>query len=260
MCACRTTGTRRFYGGPVASVAPFFADDFAGLQKNPAGGFTWSTTGARVTVASFDGYNCLRFRYGPDAAGADSSAEQGFRLGQQLQELWLEYWLHIPANFALRADFPANNKFLSLWPDNYSTTGETHVVTEFERNGTDTSYARILGLGDMFYTDGSSIRQGDAILTSNFISAARAGSWHRVRVHYRIASGPGQTDGVYEGWLGDERMWRSRTDWQFWSTGGLNYIGEGYFMGWANSGYTEETDFHLRSPRFYSVDPQWGMV
>jgi hypothetical protein len=239
-------------------VLPFFSDNFAGPARNNANGFTWGSTGARVAPVVFDGYDCLRFRFGPDALGADSSAEQRFTLGRQIQELWLEYWLHIPSNFALRADFPANNKFLSLWPANYSTVGETYVVTEFERNGTDTSYARILGLGDQFYANGTFlIRGGDAVQNSNFISAARANQWHRIRVHYKIASGAAQTDGVYEGWIGNERMWRSRTDWVFWSTGGLNYIGAGFLMGYANSGYEAETDFHLRDIKFYDTNPGW---
>jgi hypothetical protein len=56
-------------------------------------------------------------------------------------------------------------------------------------------------------------------------------------------------------------MWRSRTDWVFWSTGGNNFVRNGYFMGWANSGYTDETFFHIRGgadgPKFYDTDPEW---
>jgi hypothetical protein len=252
-------------GGPPPDPDPgdpFFFDDFAGTQRNPADGFTYATTGSRVSVVSFDGFNCLRFRYGPDASGADSSAEQRFNMGRDLSELWLEYYIHIPSNFALRNDPPANNKFLSLWPVSYSTIGDTYVVTEFERNGTDTSYARMLGYGDLFYSSGTLIRGGNAVQNSNFISAARAGAWHRIRVHYKLASGPGATDGVYEGWIGDSLMWRSRTDWVFWSTGGNNFVRNGYFFGWANSGYTDQTDFHIKGgvdgPKFYDTDPSWS--
>jgi hypothetical protein len=199
----------------------------------------------------------IRFRYGPEASGSDSSAEQRFNMGQDLSELWLEYDIWIPANFALRADSPANNKFLALWPTSYSTVGDTYVVTEFERNGTDTSRARMLGYGDMFYNNGTTIRSGDAVMNSNFINAAKAGTWNTVRVHYRLASGAGQTDGVYEGWLNGDLMWRSRTDWQFWSTGGNNFVRNGYLMGWANSGYTLETDFFIYGGKWYSTDPGW---
>ena len=246
---------------------PFFEDDFALGVKNNANGFTWSSTGSRVTVQlapDASGDYALRFRYGPDAIGADSSAEQRFALGRQLSELWLDYYLWIPANFALRNDAPFNNKFLSLWPLNYSTTGDTFMVTEFERNGTDTSYARILGYGDLFYADGTLSRGGDAVQNSNFINAAKAGAWTRIQVHYKMASGAGQTDGVYEGWVNGSLQWRSRTDWVFWSTGGNNYIANGFFMGWANSGYTDTTDFYIRGgtngPKFYDTDPEWGLT
>ena len=256
------TGTKVVAGG--APVEPFFSDDFAGTQKNPANGFTYSATGSEVSVASFDGYDCLRFRFGPTTPGeSGGGAEQRFALGRQIQELWLEYYLHIPSNLVLWENLPntAPNKFLSLWPENYSTVGETYVVTEFWRDGTDTnSYARILGLGDLYNPSTFTIRGGDAFQNTEFINTERAGSWHRIRVHYKIASGPGQTDGVYEGWLGDELMWRSRSDWVFWYTGGLNYIAEGYFMGSTNPGYEDETDFHIRNLKFYDTDPQWGMV
>jgi hypothetical protein len=239
-----------------ASASPFFEDSFAGGVTNPANGFTY--TDGTLPVVSFDGRNAMRFRYGPDVLTADSSAEQRFNMGRQLTELWLEYQLHIPSNFAHRNDPPSNNKFLSLWPLNYSTTGETYVVTEFDRNGTDTSYARILGLGDMFYADGTVIRDGDAVQNSNFISAARANQWHRIRVRYRIASGVGQTNGIYEGYINDELMWRSRTDWQFWSTAGLNYIQRGFLMGYSNSGFAVQTDFHISDVKFYDANPSWS--
>lgn len=255
---------RRVRGASASVVTPFFSDDFSGTQKNPANGFTYETTGSRVSVVSFDGYNALRFRYGPDAVGAGGlNVEQRFALGRQLSELWLEYYLHIPSNLVLRSDPPNTdpNKFLSLWPNNYSTTGETYVVTEFWRNAADTtSYARMLGLGDRFYADGTTIRSGDAFQNQDFINTSRAGAWHRMRVHYKIASGAGQTDGVYEGWLGDTLMWRSRSDWVFWSTGGVNFIANGYFMGSSNPGYTNQTDYHIRSVKFYDTNPNWGMV
>ena len=251
-------GRRR--GNAISVVQPFFQDDFTGGQRNNANGFTWNSTTSRVApVADFGGAPALRFRFGPDALGSETSAEQRFDMGRDLSELWMDYDVHIPSNFALRNDPPANNKFLALWPLNYSTIGETYVVTEFDRNGTDTSYARMLGYGDMFYADNNVvIRGGDAIQNSNFISAARAGAWHRIRVHYKLASGAGQTNGVYEGWIGTSLMWRSRTDWQFWSTGGLNYVRRGYLMGTPNSGYTDETDFHIRSFKLYDQNPGWS--
>jgi hypothetical protein len=236
-------------------VLPFFSDNFAGPARNNANGFTWSTNDVDVQPVTFDGYTCLRFRFGPDAIGADSNAQQTFNMGRQLQELWMEYYLHIPSNFTLR-ESGVPNKFLSLWPENYSTVGETYVVTEFWRDTlSSTSYSRMLGLGDS--PTGTTIRNGDAYRNDDFIGQNRAGQWNRVRVHYKIASGAGQTDGVYEGWIGDELMWRSNSNWLFWSTGGLNYIKEGYLMGASNSGYTDETDFHLRDIKFYDTNPGW---
>jgi len=239
-------------------VTPFFADSFAGGVTNPANGFTW-VPGVREIV-TFDGGPAMRFRYEGTPTPEEGMAEQRFNLGRQLSELWLDYEVHIPSNLVLR-NFSGGsnpNKFLSLWPENYSTVGETYVVTEFWRDGADnTSYARILSLGDLY--PGVSSRDGDAVMSSNFISTARTG-WNRIRVHYKIASGPGQTDGAYEGWIGSELMWRANSAWQFWSTGGLNYIEQGYFMGSSNPGYAAQTDYHIRHPKFYDQDPQWSDI
>jgi hypothetical protein len=255
-------------GGAPVGGGLIFTDTFAGGVKTNDNGFTWNSTTSAVSVQlapDASGDYALRFRFGPDPEApdpdSDSSAEQRFNIGQQLSELWLEYYVWVPVGFALRSQAQANNKFLALWPLNYSTIGDTYVVTEYDRNGTDTSVSRMLGYGDMFYADGTVIRGGDAVATSNFISAAREGEWSRIRVHYKLASGPGETDGVYEGWLGTTLMWRSRTDWVFWSTGGNNYVQNGYFFGWANSGFAAETDFYIRGgtngPKFYDTDPGW---
>ena len=109
-----TSGSPVVVGGGSAPVDPpsgdpFFEDDFAGGVRNNDNGFTWGSGGTRVTVQSFDGFNCLRFRFGPNASGADSTAEQRFNMGRDLSELGLEYYIHIPSTFALRNDPPANN-------------------------------------------------------------------------------------------------------------------------------------------------------
>jgi hypothetical protein len=240
-----------------SAVQPFFSDDFAGTARNNANGFTWDTSDVDVQPVTFDGYNCLRFRYGPNAIGEDSSAEQGFNLGRDLTELWIEYDLHIPANFVLRNEPQANNKFLALWGADYNVG--TTALLEYEYAGsTASSVSKMLSLADLY--PGQLVREGDRFRATSFLTAALGGTWQQVRVHYRHASGPGATDGVFEGWFGGALQFRSRTDWVFWQTGGSNYMRNGYLMGWANSGFADETDFHIRGIKFYDSDPQWGMV
>jgi hypothetical protein len=244
---------------PLPPATPFFQDTFAGNQVNNANGFTWSAP--TKEVVTFDGSSAMRFRFVGTPSPQETISEQRFNMGRQLQELWLDYEIYIPSNLVLR-NYPGGsnpNKFLSLWPLNYSTVGDTYVVTEFWRDEADTtSFARMLSLGDLY--PGQTIRGGNAIQNTNFISTARAGAWNRIRVHYKIASGAGQTDGIYEGWIGTELMWRSRSDWQFWSTGGQNYIQRGYLMGSSNPGYAEQTDYYIRDPKFYDQNPQWSDI
>lgn len=249
---------RRRGGGAPAGATPFFSDNFAGGQRNPANGFTWGGTSSRVAPVSFDGSDCLRFRYGPDAVGVDSSAEQRFSMGRNLTELWIEYDLHIPSNFSLRDDPPANNKFLALWTADYSTDGQLNAVLEYERNGTDSSLARSVAISES-HAAGLASNAGDRVFSSSFISAAKRNQWFTVRVHFRVASGTGQTNGVFEVMMGSELVWRSRSDYVWYPTNGAGsaYIANGYLLGYANSGFTDQTDFHLRTIKFYDQNPGW---
>jgi len=239
------------------SVTPFFQDNFDTGTRTSANGFLWSSSSGRVVVSSahsLSGTHSLAFRFGPDTLKQDSSAEQRFRLGRNLSEFWLEYFIRIPENFTVRADGgPANNKFFAVWAEAYSTAGDLQLITEFERNTVTASRARMLSMSENF--PASSIRK-DGFQNNNFLTEALRGQWKRVRVHVKASSGSQQLDGIYEGWLDDELMWRS-SNWSIWYPGGKNYFSQGYFMGWANSGYTEETLFFIDNVKFYSADPNW---
>jgi hypothetical protein len=241
---------------PAATSAPFFTDNFDNGQRNNAGGFNW---GSQTSVAisneqSYSGGYSMRFRYGAVPLGQDGWSEQRFNLGRNATELWVEYYLYLPSNFEVRKDLPANNKFIALWADNYSTTGDLQVITEFEYRDSTMARARMLSMSENYPT--STIRQKGFQL-SNFLTPSMAGKWHRVRVHFRASSGSQMTDGIYEGWIGDTLAWRS-VDWSFWYTGGKNYIRNGYLMGWANSGYSQQTDFFIDDVKFFTSNPGWN--
>jgi len=176
-------------------------------------------------------------------------------MGRQIQELWIEYYLHLPSNFALRNEAPANNKVLALWTDTYSDTNNVQVVLEYERNGVDSSYARSIVISSA----GQPSNQGDRFRSESFFTAAKGGAWYRMRMHFRCASAGGTTDGVFEAMMGDELVWRSRTDYQFFPSGGstVNYVRNGYLLGYANSGFTDQTDFHIRAVKCYDQNPGW---
>jgi hypothetical protein len=240
---------------PTSTSTPFFSDSFDNGQRNNASGFSWgSQTYASVSnERSYSGGYALKFQFAAAPLGQDGWSEQRFNLGRNVTELWVEYYMFLPTNFVVRNDQPANNKFIALWADNYSTEGDLQVITEFEYRDSANAGARMLSLSENYPT--STIRDKGYHL-SNFLTTSMAGKWHRVRVHFRASSASQNKDGIYEGWIGDTLAWRS-VDWSFWYPGGKNYIRNGYLMGWANSGYAQSTDFFIDDVKFFTTNPGW---
>jgi hypothetical protein len=242
---------------------PFFSDDFAGTQRNNDNGFTWGSGGTRVTVASFDGFNCLRFRYGPDAEGSDSSAQQSFNMGQDLPSVWIDYDLHVPANFAHRSQSGAtNNKFLMIWNTVYgSGSGTWQGGYEYTRSGAAASNVRIMSsLESGSNADSVTDRPSFTDNGKAFIGAARPlvpGAWSRVRLQFQRSSASGVADGVMRMWIGDTLFAETFGLFRNLNDVGTTVLRNGYFMGWSNSGFTDETLFHIKRVRFYSTDPGW---
>jgi hypothetical protein len=241
---------------PPSSGTPFFEDSFDTGLRGAGNGFLWSTTSSTVTVSnerSRSGSHALKFRYAATPLGQDASAEQRFNLGRNATELWVEYYLYLPANFVVRNDFPANNKFFAAWAENYSTAGDLQVITEFEYVSPTATRARMLSMSENY--PASTIRK-EGFALQDFLTTQMAGQWHRIRIHFKASSGTQQTDGIYEGWINDKLAWQSK-NWSFWYPGGNNYLRKGYLMGWANSGYTEETNFFIDDVKFFDTNPGW---
>src|SRR5690554_2611193 len=109
----------------------FFSDDFSsGDTSHEQGGFRWNNRNFDVTSNFGHGdTQALRFTYGPDASGEDSSSELRFELGRQLDEFWLEHWIYYPtgeeaelgsARYVHRDDVSSdNNKYLRVWRVDY---------------------------------------------------------------------------------------------------------------------------------------------
>jgi hypothetical protein len=255
-----------------SGVLPFFSDDFAGPTRNNANGFTWNSTGARVAPVVFDGYDCLRFRYGPDASGADSSAEQRYNLGRNCTQLWIEYQLHVPGNFTHRNDIDSdNNKFHMVWRDTYSdvTNGTWRVGFEYNPSSGN-SVVRVMSSRWNYNSWTSANPLGDyapsypSVHGQTLISDAGAlvkGQWNTVRIYLRTASNATASDGVQRMWI-NGALFVDLTDGKFWNypTGTEPtdcYLRNGYFFGWSNSGFADETDFHVRAVKFYDTNPGW---
>ena len=255
----------------VAPSTPFFSDNFSNGQKNNSNGVVWSSTGTRVSVSAINprtpgGYS-LRHRYGPDVLGNDSSAEQRFNLGRYVSSLWAEYYLYVPSNFSHRNDAPQNNKFLLFWRDIYSDPNTWRLGWEYTTTTATTPNSRIRGYSsrwDFNYQTDSGPNYSPTGQSSIFISPSGPlipGNWHRIRTHVQAASNSGASDGIQKMWI-DDTLYFSITNGRFWNyeTGAQPadcLLKNGYFLGWSNSGFAEETIFQISDVKFYDTNPGW---
>lgn len=239
-----------------AGASPFFTDDFTGTQFNNANGFTWSGTN-NTAVVSFDGYDAIRFRYGPDAPGEDTNSEQRFNLGRNITELWLEYYLHIPSNYVHRNDSPSNNKFFRVWGDDYASANKLGMSTQYDTDfPPDNS-----GLGFEYnykaWADGTLGFGPDGFRSTRAeYGDALKGTWTQVRMHYRMVSATDADDALMELWFNGVKQITFANVPQKYDVA-KPYWNQGYLMGWSNSGFLNETDFHIRNVKFYNSNPGW---
>jgi len=250
---------------------PFYASGTteATVREN-ADGFTWNSTGSRVSVqtvpAGRSGHG-LRFRFGPDANSADSSAEQRFNLGRECPHLWVEYDLYIPSNFVHRAQpsEPVNNKFAMFWRDTYSdvTGGTWRIGHEYQRTNDTTSTIRAMSsrwdLNSWTDSGYSPTGQGATFISSS--GPLTIGAWNTVRIEMAAASAYGASDGIHRIWI-NGTLFLETTTGKFWNFDTATdpadcFLRNGYFFGWSNSGFTDETDFFIHGAKFYDSDPGW---
>lgn len=225
---------------PPSGVEPFFTDSFDGGQKHDANGFSW--LGGGMPVVEFDGAHAMLFRYGPDAPGEDSHREQRFDFGRDLAEVWVEYSLYVPDNFTVRDDRPGNNKLVGFW----ATTYNNPLQVVFEYQGWPEADVRVLCISNVGGCNSGGTKH------THVLDETMRGEWLRIRVHLRA----GEADGVVALWRDDTLVY-SYDPAPLWTSSGVNSFRRGYLLGWANSGFTEETRFYITDFRVWGSDPGW---
>jgi len=189
-----------------------------------------------------DGEHSLRFRY----PAGQNMAEQRFDLGGAYEDLWLQYWVRVPINYYHGQGSPNNHKFLAMWMDGYSQKGEgATVVWEF------------WGSSDGSSRLATSYNEGDAGVSTghqqhqDFVSPADQGRWMEITVHLKASSDNSTRDGVIEMWrrwenepASDREQLHKVTDALLSKpSSGPQGWKSGYFMGWANSPYSQDTEW-----------------
>lgn len=259
---------------PITAVATGFSDSFEqdSTGSNPRGSnsiFDW-TDSYLVKVSderAYSGSKSLAFSFegSPDLA-ADAMSEQRFSLDKKYTDLWFRYKLWVPENYFHRApEGPSNNKgLLMLWGDSYSGYSPT-VSLHFERKGsTGESYLysswRVNGATAFNFFDPATLSAGGDLANAPVgISMSDRGTWIDWVINVRASTIPvasndwrsGEGNGVVRVWKNGSLILNISNAHNYYDGSSSDAGGSGdgwnagYLIGWANSGFNEDTTLNI---------------
>lgn len=285
-CSAADTVTLQVEGQsppPSSGSGALFADDFESysigstIEGKGGNGFRWGDgNGYQPRVSSevaHSGSKSLKFPYGPTEPSGASHwwSEQRFTLGQQVKELWIEFWIYHPRGgepldpsdewnrlsgstmnrFCHPYRNPSNNKYMRLWggADGYDKEG----TWGFSANGTGNCDS---SMGHEYAHYGHGVTPG--YYSSPRVSLANdanRGRWVHMRFYNKMASGPNRADGVARVWM-DGRLVIDRRDANSYSDR-FPYTDRGYLMGYDNARFDQTTFIYIDDVRFYTSNPGW---
>jgi hypothetical protein len=151
-----------------------------------------------------------------------------------------------------RSQWPANNKLLAVWADEYSANGTGSTIVW----GTDLDWASGEKASELTvgYSIGGKRVTGSPASGGILIRSQDVGKWIDLVFHGQFSSSSGARDGVIETWYQrqGEAAWTKAHDIHdadlnrpTVGADSLRTWGYGYLMGWANSGYDQTTTFHI---------------
>lgn len=193
---------------------------------------------------AIDGDVSMRFRY---PSGTNSMAEQRFSLDTAYPEIWISYWLKVPINFRHGSNSPSNNKLFALWMDDYSGKGDGPTVAwEFWGDGSGGSR-----LAYHYSPGGNQIMGGHQQHTPFISYPDDQGRWMQIVIRAKASSNNSSNDGtiqLYRRWADEDSYTLFHNDTAADiapPSGGPTGWSAGYFMGWSNPGYAQDTEWLL---------------
>jgi hypothetical protein len=175
----------------------------------------------------------------------DAFSEQRFEFGSNQEDFYVRYYIYLPQNYTIRDSGGGNNnKFISFWEDSSGYSGP--MARNMESTGTGSNHglaykAKIDGWPSELTCSGGVgfLPDGDSASISNDMT----GSWTCIEHHIKV-----ETDnepGAFQMWIDGELVIDNQN--LTWVDGPCEpgYINRGYLMGWANSGFDEDTYIYI---------------
>jgi uncharacterized protein YjdB len=263
---------------PVVGAALAFQDGFeTGGLATVTNNYRWGGAGTQVTreIVRSGAYS-MKFSYSGSAdLCADAWSEQRFQFGENLPEVWLEYYIYLPKGTEGTAKFThrkpvcsresdpngtvSNNKFLALWDTAYSIDkgGSVRTLLEYRRTsrGADGDSYMYGMWGTDTRTAGDYGQPGSG-WDPAFTDAMR-GRWVQVRVHAKVADSKAAANGMLQLWVdGALKINMQNLDLAP-GAGGARWFRNGYLMGWANSGFDQNTAVYIDDFKIFRSGPGW---
>lgn len=156
-----------------------------------------------------------------------------------------------------REGYGHNNKFMVIWQGDYgSASSGNSICFEYWHTGRNTS-----NLGHYPAKDKGAWRQTNTVHDKVFIDETKdRGKWIEVIFHIKVASSA-NNDGIIELWKNGEKYFNIQNLPNH-SQLGFNYFDKGYLLGWANSGFDEETIFYIDNVVFSTnkISSKYGSI
>lgn len=225
------------------AVAPLAAveiahDDFESGTLSPS---LWgdATQVSVSTVRAHQGSRSVKFHFvGDSDLTADAWAELRFDLGAVYPELWVRYQLYIPNNYTHRDAISSdNNKFIRLWGMTYNDYEKVGACTWL--NEPANGYSELIADWN-YHGDGVGPK---GVAKQQFIAASDRGQWIDTMVHVKAATAT--TFGTIQFWKNGVLVIDGTATMDNYTTGEAHGYRYGYLLGWANSGFTQDTDLFI---------------
>lgn len=162
-----------------------------------------------------------------------------------------------------RSQWPANNKLLAVWADDYSAHGfGPTIIWGTDLDWPDSgSHQSTLTVG---YSVGGQTVSGAPANSGFLIGPADAGKYIDIIFNGRFSTSPGANDGIIRTFVRKQgestysmrhNITNANMDKRSDVAPNLQQWQAGYLMGWSNSGYDAETTFHLSQIEYFDSLP-----
>ena len=215
-------------------------DDFESGGLSPVWGDLTNASVADLPQITGREGRAMRFFFEGVDSTADSFAEARFDLEKEYTQLTIEFDMFVPANYVHRrpSDNTNNNKFFRLWTKTYDDLEKVgaSMLTEGGGSTIGSDYRKAVDKG-----------QSTAVTNeAGFITSDDKGRWMAVRIDVRAATDTS---------LGSIRVYKNGKLHLDDSTiknhvSGIQGYRYGYLLGWANSGFSEDTIMYIDNVRF----------